>query len=189
MAKNHTKPARNAIAEAVGNVDWNEQAAKIEAAAKDKAGSRGDALARVGRFVVQDTPAAAVLREACGDAGAQRIIECSRNVLAKLPKLADKIAAGTEWCTADECLPANRRSADASVAVALLALGAGNDRQKAVVAHAMDRYPGGANAQMPAALDALAVFGIVKRADSSTARNAGYVLVDEARAAKLMPRA
>lgn len=182
MAKNNGNKAQ-----AQASLDWNAEAAKAQAAAKEKAGSRGDQLAKVGGLLTADTPAAATLRGALGEAGAQVLIDCPRNVLAKLPKLAACIAAGTSWCTAAGMSEAGRRKEDASVVVALAGLGAGTERQKAVVASAMHRYPGGANAQMPAALDALCLFGIVARKDNAGARNAEYVLADEARAAKLMP--
>lgn len=183
---NKTKIA-NAVQAQVGQVDWQAEAHRAVQAAKDKPGSRGNLLAKVAGILLDPSPKGDVLRAGCGEAGAQRIIEAPRNVLAKLDKLCSKVAAGTPWCTAADLLPENRRQADASIAIALGAHGAGNERQKAIVAHAMGRYPGGANAQMPAAMDALRVVGIVAKADGSGARNASYVIVDQARAARLIP--
>lgn len=178
---NKNQNARNATA-----LDWSAESARIEAAAKEKAGSRGDALQRVGKAMAGDTDSAKLLRDACGEAGAQAVIEQPRNVLAKLPRLAQCIAAGTAWCSASALDPTNRRKEDASIVVALASLGAGNGRQKEHVAHAMARYPGGANAQMPAALEALAFFGIVER-KAGGKRNADYALADSKRADRLMP--
>jgi hypothetical protein len=181
MAKNQTnqKPA---------TIDWNAEAKIAEKAAKEKGGSRGDMLQRCMKSVMGESPAGKLLRESAGAAGAQAFIESPRNVLAKLPKLAGCIAAGTAWCSESALLPENRRKEDASVAVALVAHGAGNSRQKEIVAHALTRYPGGANAQMPAAMEALAFFGIVAR-KAGGKRNADYEIVDRARADALIPHA
>lgn len=188
MAKiTKTKPATTKPAQAAtGPVDWNAESARIDAAAKSKGGSWGDQVKRAGDAAAANTPAGELLRKACGDAGAQALIEQSRNVLAKLPRLAQCIAAGTPWCSAAGMSTDGRRKEDASVVVALAGLGAGNSRQKEVVAHAAARYPGGANAQMPAALEALAFFGIVRRKEGGK-RNADYELRDSKRAEKLMP--
>lgn len=184
-SKTSNKPAR---ATQATSLDWNAEGARIEAAAKEKAGSRGDALQRVGRFLAGDSAAAGLLRAACGDAGAQAVIEQPRNVLAKLPRLAACIAASTPWCSAAGLLPENRRKEDASVVIALAGLGAGNARQKENVAAALHRYPGGANAQMPAALEALAFVGIVERKVGGK-RNAEYAIADQKRADALLPQA
>ena len=182
---NNPKPARNAKG---ASLDWNAEGARMETAAKEKAGSRGNALDKCRQFIATDTPAAKLLRDAAGDAGAQAFIEQPRNVLAKLPRLAVHVAQGTPWCSMSALGPEGRRKEDASVVVALAGLGAGNTRQKENVAQALGRYPGGANAQMPAALEALAFVGIVERVPGSK-RNADYKLIDAARAEKLMPRA
>lgn len=168
--------------------NWEKEAARIEAAAKEKPGSRGDALMRAGKAAAQDTPAGKLIREACGDAGAQALIEQPRNVLAKIPTLATHIAAGTPWCSRAGLDPANRRKEDASVPVALAGLMNGEERQKANVAAALGRYPGGANAQMPAALEALAFMGVVERKPGNK-RNAEYVIRKPAVANKLIPSA
>lgn len=178
--KTNTTPA--------ASLDWTQETARMEAAAKEKGGSRGDALAKVAKAITADTPAAALMRKAAGDAGAQAFIEQPRNVLAKLQPLADCISGKRPWCDAKDLDKANARQKDASVAVALVGLGAGTERQKSVVASAINRYPGGANAQMPAALEALAFFGIVKRLPGGQ-RNAEYVVADEKRAALLIPSA
>lgn len=186
MAKSTKTATAPAIAKGQTVLDWNAESARIETAAKSKGGSWGDQVQRAGKAAADNTPAGELLRKACGDAGAQALIEQSRNVLAKLPRLAQCIAAGTPWCSAAGMGADGRRKEDASVVVALAGLGAGNSRQKEVVAHAHSRYPGGANAQMPAALEALAFFGIVKRKEGGK-RNADYELRDSKRAEKLMP--
>ena len=169
-------------------IDWVAEVATMNTAAKDKfAGSRGDALGKVATFIADDKSAAAqLLRTAAAQTGAQLFIDSPRNVLSKLPKLATCIAAGTPWCSVSALQPENKRKEDASVAVALFALGAGNARQKAIVAEASKRYVGGANAQMPAALDACVIMGIVERKPGGP-RNAEYVIADAERAAKLIP--
>lgn len=168
-------------------LDWNKEVARMDSSAKDKGGSRGDALGRVAKFIGQDTPASALLRSAAGDAGAQAFIDQPRNVLAKLPKLATCIASKQPWCSAAGLSPDNRRKEDASVAIALGSLGAGDERQKGIVAAALTRYPGGANAQMPAALEACALMGIVERKPGGP-RNAEYAIADSKRAALLIPQ-
>lgn len=175
-------------ARTAGALDWNEQAQAIAQAAKDKPGSRGDQLQKVGAYIAGDHSGARIMREACGDEGAARIIALPRNVLAKLNKLAGCIASGESWCTLEGMTKAGSRKEDASIVVALAGLGAGTERQKAVVAAAGERYPGGANAQMPAALDALCFFRIVERPTTGSTRNAEYVVRDAARAQALMPR-
>jgi hypothetical protein len=185
---NKNKPAPVAAA-ARASLDWNAEVGMMEAAAKQKAGSRGNALHAVSKLVAQDAPTAAFLRECAGAAGAQAFIEQPRNVLVKLGKLAGCIVSGNPWCSAADVLPENRRKADASVVVALVGLGAGSTRQRDNVAAAMTRYPGGANAQMPAALEALRFCGVVARKEGGSKRNADYELADKARADKLLPTA
>lgn len=176
------KPARAA------KINWPDEVATMNTAAKDKfAGSRGDALGKVATYIADDkSPGALLLRAAAAQTGAQLFIDSPRNVLAKLPKLATCIAAAQPWCSVSALLPENKRKEDASVAIALVGLGAGNARQKAIVAEASKRYPGGANAQMPAALDACVILGIVER-KAGGPRNAEYVIADEVRASKLIP--
>lgn len=187
MAKNNRNKLADASAQEAGTVqDWNREAARIEAAAKEKAGSRGDALAKAGKAAAADTPAGKLIREACGDAGGQALIEQPRNVLVKIPRLAVHIASGEPWCSAAGLLPDARRKEDASVPVALVNLGAGEARQKANVQAALARYPGGANAQMPAALEALAFMGVVERKPGGK-RNAEYAIKRPAVANKLIP--
>lgn len=179
---------KNATAAAVAAaLDWNKEAARMEASAKEKGGSRGDALGRIAKGITADTPAAALMRQHAGEAGAQAFIDCPRNVLAKLPKLAGRIASKQPWCSLEALTEAGRRKEDASVAVALGGLGAGDERQKGIIAQAIKRYPGGANAQMPAALDACAFFGIVARKQEG-GRNAEYTIADAKRAALLIPQ-
>jgi hypothetical protein len=182
MAKNQNNAGK------ASSVDFAQIAADVTAAAKDKPGSRGNQLQRVGKFLAGGGKGVQTMREALGDEGAARIVALPRNVLAKLPKLAECIESGTEWCSLAGFDVSGSRKEDASVAVALAGLGAGTERQKAVVAAASARYPGGANAQMPAALDALCFFRIVQRPLNQSARNAEYVIVDKARADALMPR-
>lgn len=182
-----SKATTNKAAPKAQAVDWNAESARAIASAKEKPGSRGDALGKVAQFVAGDTAGAALLRERCGEAGAQPLIDAPRNVLAKITKLANLMATGQPWCSLEGLQPEARRKEDASVAVALGSLGAGNDRQKAVIAEAQARYPGGANAQMPASLDACVIMGIVAR--DGSARNASYRLIDKAAADKLIPRA
>ncbi len=191
MAKKTTTARKNATAAAVAvALDWNAEVASMEAAAKEKgerSPSRGDALGRVAKFIAGDDAAALLLREAAGEAGAQTFIDAPRNVLAKLPKLARCLAAGQPWCSRAGLDPSATRKEDASVAVALGSLGAGDDRQKAIIASALKRYPGGANAQMPAALDACAIMGIVERKPGGP-RSCEYAIVDAARANSLIPQ-
>lgn len=184
MAKtnNNAKPANAAP------TDWNAEARIAEKAAKEKGGSRGDMLQKCMKAVLAQSPAGELLRATAGAAGAQAFVEQPRNVLAKLPKLAQCIAAGTPWCSRDGLAPESRRKEDASIAVALVAYGAGNSRQKEIVAHALTRYPVGANAQMPAAMEALAFFGIVERKPGGK-RNADYAIRKPAVADKLIPQA
>jgi hypothetical protein len=169
------------------SLDWNAEAETIMQKARETAGSKGDQLQRVAKLLVQDGPVSSVLREAAGDAGAAAFTSASRNVLAKLPKLATCIANGQPWCSREGLDPSARRKEDASVALALGLLGAGNERQKALVASAMERYPGGANAQMPAAMDACAFVGLIGKPDGN-GRNCTYVIKDEARCAALIPQ-
>lgn len=174
------------------SLDWNAETATMLAAAKEKPGSRGDQLGKVARFIATETPASLVLRAAASKPapainGAQSIIELSRNVLSKLEKLAHRIADGQPYCSAD--VLKESKTGDASVPVALAALGAGDERQKAIVAAASARYPQGGNAQMPAALGALAFMGIVAKKETGSSRNAEYVIVDQERANKLIPQA
>lgn len=184
-------PKQTPVAEAtaqVSAINWAEETASMRDAAKNKfPGSRGDQLGRIADFLDKhDDAGAALLRERAASTGAAIFIESPRNVLAKLPRLATCIAAQRPWCSVDALDPSNTRKEDASVAVALIALGAGNARQKAIVAEATSRYKGGASAQMPAALDACCIMGIVERQQGGP-RNAEYVIVDAERAAALIP--
>ncbi len=174
------------------SVNWDNEAKKVQAFAKSNGGSRGDAVARVGAMFTTEGKASDLLRKACGDAGAQAIIEQPRNVLAKLPKLAQCITSGTAWCSASALLPENKRKEDASLAVALAPMlkddAEATSRQKSVIADALGRYTaGGAGAQMPASLEALAFFGIVERMQTDGKRNAEYKLKDKKRAIALFP--
>lgn len=173
-------------------LDWQAETATMLAAAKEKPGSRGDQLGKVARFVASESPASMILRAAASKPapainGAQAFIELSRNVLSKLEKLAGRVADGQPYCDAN--VLKESKTGDASVPVALAALGAGDERQKAIVAAASARYPQGGNAQMPAALGALEFLGIVKRKETGSVRNAEYVIVDQERANKLIPQA
>ena len=189
MAKNTntTKTARAAAPKASA-LDWTKEGATIEQAAREKGGSRGDLLGKIGKLVQTEGAGADLIRARCGEAGARLLIDQPRNVLAKLPRLATCIAAGTSYCSVEGLAPTGIRKEDASVPVALRSLGAGNERQKAVIADAAGRYAGGANAQMGAALEALVFFGIADR-EPGSARNATYKLADKAAADKLMPTA
>lgn len=195
MSKQTNKrvPQQTAIAKATGgNVNWPQEIERMEASAKQKGGSRGDALHKVAKVIGGDDAGAALLRERAGDAGAQAFIEQPRNVLHKLPKLARCIAAGTEWCDAHALSVEGRRTADASVAASIAAIintDGMTERQKGIIAACNARYPGGANAQMPASMEALAFFGIVKRADGAGKRNVPYIIVDEKAARALLPKA
>lgn len=186
MSKNN-KPAVVAVAPSAAALDWGKETARMEASAKEKGGTRGDQLGKIAKFVASEQPASILLRNAAGERGAQAFIDAPRNVLAKLQKLAECVVNGTPWCSREALDPANKRSADASVAVALHSLGAGDERQKQVVAAAMARYPGGANAQMPAALDACAFVGIVERKQGGSTRNAEYSIKNRKLADKLLP--
>lgn len=186
-ADTDTATTANAVA-----LDWSKEAATMMQAAKEKGGSRGDQLGKVAQFISVETPASLLIRAAASKPapainGAQAIIELSRNVLAKLPKLAGRLADGQPFCSLDQLT--ERRTGDASVAVAIGSLGAGDERQKAVVASAASRYPAGGNAQMPAALEALRFMGIIERKETGSVRNAEYVIVDKDAADKLIPRA
>lgn len=182
----NAKPATtNAPAPAL---DWNKETATLIAAGKEKGGSRGDQLGRVAKFLAGEGPAVDFLRQAAGERGAQAFIQQPRNVLAKLERLAKCVVSGQAWCSLAGMSEDGKRKEDASVVIALGSLGAGDERQKAIVAAASKRYPGGANAQMPAALDACAFVGIVARKDTATARNAEYTIVDKAKADALIPK-
>lgn len=172
-----------------GPLDWASEVARIKADAKAKGGSRGDVAGKVADYMAGDTPAASFLRERCGDAGGQAIIEQPRNVLGKLIKLAGCVVSGAAWCSFSGLQPEGRRKEDASVAVAashLLADDASaSPRQKEVIAYAVTRYPGGKEAQMAASLEALAFCGLVER--KGGARNAEYSVKDAKRLHKLIP--
>jgi len=175
-------------------INWEIESKKIVAFAKANGGSRGDAVARVGAMLTGESKASELLRKACGEAGAQAIISQPRNVLHKLPKLAQCIVSGTSWCSLDGLKPESKRKEDASVAVTLapyLRDGAeASSRQKAVIAECLNRYTqGGAGAQMPASLEALAFFGIMVREQSADGakRNAEYKLKNRKLALALMP--
>lgn len=189
-ASNKAEPQQTETAKAVQAIGgaWAGEHARIMAAAKEKAGSRGNALQRCAEYANGDTAGGKLIREACGEAGGQALIEQPRNVLVKLPKLATCIAAKTPWCSLAGMDPNARNKEDASVAVALVGLGAGNARQKENVAQAIKRYPGGANAQMPAALEALAFLGVVDRKPGGK-RNAEYAIRAPAKADALIPTA
>ncbi len=176
-------------------LDWNAECNLIAQAAKEKPGSRGNMLGKLAVTLASGSPAAMVMREAASLTegnrvyGAQAFIQQPRNVLDKLPKIAGALAAGKAYCDHSALGAEGVRTADASVPVALVALGAGDARQKAIVAAVSDRYKGGGNAQMPAALGGLEFFGIVKRLNPEAARNAEYAIIDEARASSLIPKA
>lgn len=173
-------------------LDWNAECTTIAQAAKEKAGSRGNLLGKMATLLASGSPIAQVLREAASLPapainGAQAFIQQPRNVLDKLPKIARALADGTPYC-AHDALDVSR-AGDASVPVALGALGAGDARQKQIVAAVSHRYKGGGNAQMPAALGGLEFFGIVKRKETGSVRNAEYEIIDQVRADALMPKA
>lgn len=203
MAKTTNTTARKSAAKAAPKadtglqLDWNAECGRISAAAKEKALSRGDLLGKLAVTVAGTSPAAMVLREAAeakreGKSyyGAEAFIDAPRNVLAKLTRLAEKLAAGTHYCAYSALSKEGARSEDASIPVALLALGGGDARQKQIVAASTQdgRYKGGANAQMPAALGALEFFGIVRKLDTGSKRNSQYEIVDHERANSLIPK-
>ena len=179
--------------DASATINWANEAKKLTAFAKSNGGSRGDAVMKVSNFLQTDGKANELLRNACGRQGAQAIIEQNRNVLSKLPKLAVCIVSGSSWCSLDGLKPENRRKEDASVAVALATLLATDaeptQRQKGVIADALKRYTqGGAGAQMPASLEALAFLGVVERiADTVGKRNAEYKIKNKKQAIALFP--
>lgn len=175
-------------APAVAQLDWSAEAARIADVAKATPGSKGNELQKVARYIAGSSEGVELMRAAAGQAGAAAILPLSRNVLSKLPKLAAKLATGQPWCSLAGLADTGSKKEDASVAFALGTLGAGDSRQKSIIASAVKRYPGGATAQMPAALEAARFFGIVKRADNATARNADYVIVDSAACDALIPK-
>lgn len=195
MAKKTTTASKNATTTANAvQLDWNAECQLIQQAAKEKEGSRGNLLGKLATLLAGQSPAAMVLREAASLPapainGAQAFIQQPRNVLDKLPKIAGALAAGKAYCDHSALGAEGARTADASVPVALVALGAGDARQKQIVAAVSHRYKGGGNAQMPAALGGLEFFGIVERIDTGSKRNAEYKIVDEARANSLIPKA
>lgn len=184
-----SKTQQQPLAQQTSNIDWATETAHMRETTKSKfPGSRGDQLGKVADFLDKpDDAGAALLRERAAATGSALFIESPRNVLAKLPRLAQCIAAKQPWCSAAALDPSNTRKEDASVAVALVALGAGNARQKAIVAEATKRYKGGASAQMPAALDACVIMGVVERKTGGP-RNAEYVITDETAAGLLIPQ-
>lgn len=173
---------------AVAQLDWTAESARIAEVAKTTPGSKGNELQKIARYLGGTSDGVELMRAACGQAGAAAILPLSRNVLSKLPKLAAKLAVGAPWCSLAGLADTGSKKEDASVAFALGTLGAGDSRQKSIIASAVKRYPGGATAQMPAALEAARFFGIIKRADNATARNADYVIVDAEACAKLIPK-
>lgn len=196
MAKNtnnkNTARAAKATTDNAVQLDWNAECQLIQQAAKEKEGSRGNLLGKLGTLLAGSSEAARVLREAASMPapainGAQAFIQQPRNVLDKLPKIARALADGRPYC-AHDALDVSR-AGDASVPVALVALGAGDARQKAIVAAVAHRYKGGGNAQMPAALEGLRFFGIVGRKDTGSVRNAEYEILDMDRAQALIPSA
>lgn len=197
MAKNvKNTTAKNTASKGQDNaarveLDWNAECNLIAQAAKEKEGSRGNLLGKLATLLAGQSPAAMVLREAASLPapainGAQAFIQQPRNVLDKLPKIARALADGTPYCAFDAL--ETSRAGDASVPVALGALGAGDARQKAIVAAVAHRYKGGGNAQMPAALEGLRFFGIVRKIDTGSVRNAQYEIADAVRAESLMPK-
>lgn len=151
-------------------------------------GSRATVAAHAFKVAASETPAGELIRAACGERGPAALMGMARNPLQKVPRIAAALAAGVAYCSAEGMADSGKGKEDASVPVALRELGAGNARQKALAAAALGRYPGGANAQIPAALEALAFFGVVER-KSAGGRNAEYAIASgaDARAAALMP--
>lgn len=188
MTKKKTDNKKTEAA-AVAQIDWAAETAAMRDAAKNKyPGSRGDQLGKVADFLDKTDPGSLLLRERAASVGAAIFIESPRNVLAKLPRLATCIASQQPWCSAAALDPSATRKEDASVAIALIHLGAGNARQKMIVAEAQARYRGGASAQMPAALDACCILGVIERKPGGP-RNAEYIITDEAVASRLIPSA
>ncbi len=193
MAKKTTTASKNTTTTANAvQLDWNAECQLIQQAAKEKEGSRGNLLGKLATVLASGSPVAMVLREAASLPapainGAQAFIQQPRNVLDKLPKIARALADGAPYCPYDAL--ETSRAGDASVPVALGALGAGDARQKAIVAAVAHRYKGGGNAQMPAALEGLRFFGIVGRKETGSVRNAEYEILDSVRAEALMPKA
>lgn len=201
MAKKTTTAAKPATTKAASKaqdntahveLDWNAECATIQQAAKEKEGSRGNLLGKLAVTLASGSPTAQVLRAAASLPapainGAQAFIQQPRNVLDKLTKIARALADGTPYC-AHDALDVSR-AGDASVPVALVALGAGDARQKQIVAAVSHRYKGGGNAQMPAALEGLRFFGIVNKLETGSVRNSQYEIADSVRAESLIPKA
>jgi hypothetical protein len=182
--KTNKTNARTAVAAVPA---WNEaEHAKLADLCKESTGSKGKLLQAVAKVVAEDSPRAGVIRAACGDRGAAALASASRNCLQKVATLAERIATGQPWCSDAGVTEAGVRKEDASIAVCLGGLVGGDARQKAIIAHASKRYTGGAAAQMQAAADALAFFGIIARKDSG--RNADYAITDRPRALALLPQ-
>ena len=158
----------------------------MENAAKEKGGSRGDQLGKIAKIVAGDGDLSSLMRERAGAKGAQAFIELPRNCLAKLERLGRRVLDGQPYCSLEELTKS--KTGDASVAVALGSLGAGDERQKNIVAAALTRYPGGGNAQMPAALDACRFYGIVDKKETGSVRNAEYMITNPDLASRLIPR-
>ena len=155
-------------------LDWSTERAILEAHAKTTAtGSMAQQIARVAAYMGTGKPGVGLLQSWCGQEGARAVINSNRNALAKLPRLADKVAEGMPWASLSAEEVAARRAVDASLAcVARVFLSAQDgamlakkDAEAAV--KLSGRYVGGAGAQVGASVDALTFAGILTREAAS----------------------
>lgn len=202
MSKNkpQQKPVAAAIAASansadtqVAQLDWNAERAILAAHAKTTAtGSMATQIARVATYMGTDKPGVAVLQGWCGQEGARAVINSNRNALAKLPRLADKVAEGMPWSVLSAEEVASRRAVDASLAsVGRYILGqqdgaqfSKKDAEDAL--KASGRYIGGAGAQTGAAMDALTFAGIITR-EAASGNGGRYKLAQRTTLAALVP--
>lgn len=176
-------------------VDWDTECAIIREHAKSTAtGSKARLLAKAGEYLAGKAPGVPLFRSWCGQDGARAVIGANRNALAKIERLADKVATGLPWHVLSAEDVAARRSVDASVNVAgrfILSQQAGGMFSKKDVRDALlasKRYEGGADAQAGAAVDALNFAGIIQR-EAAGGNGGRYTLVQRDVLVKLIPEA
>ncbi len=183
----------NTNAAQVASVDWTQERAILEAHAKTTAtGSMAAQIARVAAYMGTSKPGVPFLQAWCGQDGARAVIGSNRNALAKLPRLADKVAEGMPWSVPSAEEVAARRAVDASLACVGRFILSQQDGAQFSKKDAEDslkasgRYVGGAGAQTGAAMDALTFAGILTR-EAASGNGGRYKLSDRATLAALVP--
>lgn len=179
--------------DALPALDWATERAILEAHAKQTAtGSMAVQVARVAAYMGTGKPGVPVLQGWCGQEGARAVINSNRNALAKLPRLADKVAEGQAWSVPSAEEVASRRAVDASLAcVGRFVLGLADGSQFAkkdaeAAVKVSGRYVGGAGAQVGASMDALTFAGILTR-EAASGNGGRYKLADRKALAALVP--